>query len=362
MAKRLLIFLLCIFLFAGCNTTIDEASSTSVETSSEETSSTSTEISSEETSSTLTEISSEEASSEDSSSNNTSSKDENSSKPSSNTSSKNTTSSNTDTTTSKKKDVVTAAEVYGNVIAIEDGWKYYPGAESENPNFIGFEAKKTYGLYKSKLDGSERTRLVEGKFRCIIIIDGWLYYKSDSYPDEGGLYRIRTDGTQNTVITFDECQSINFVGDKIFYLTPDKTVNVVNNDGSNRHVVSSAIAANWMIVSENTIYTSDGNTFQQINLDGTGHKISPLSGVNFFIVDGEYFYYSRVKDEMTTYYRSRLDMTETIELVTVKGSSGRKSIFVKDGWFYFVKPEDLNRMYRIKTDGTGKIERTNLVG
>jgi len=47
MAKRLLIFLLCIFLFAGCNTTIDEASSTSVETSSEETSSTPEEITTE---------------------------------------------------------------------------------------------------------------------------------------------------------------------------------------------------------------------------------------------------------------------------------------------------------------------------
>ena len=61
--KRLLVFALCIFLFAGCNTAIDEASSTFVETSSEETSSTSIEISSEETSSAFAETSSKQTSS-----------------------------------------------------------------------------------------------------------------------------------------------------------------------------------------------------------------------------------------------------------------------------------------------------------
>ena len=62
MAKRFLIFVLCIFLFVGCDTT-DQTNSISAESFVEETSSTSVETSSKETSSTPAETSSKETSS-----------------------------------------------------------------------------------------------------------------------------------------------------------------------------------------------------------------------------------------------------------------------------------------------------------
>ncbi len=214
------------------------------------------------------------------------------------------------------------------------------------------------GIYKAKPDGSEKTLILEGQYGYLFVADGWVYYTDGNQVTGGRLHRVRTDGTDNQKLTDDICMSINIVGDMVYYVIDDKNyVYQMKTDGTERQRFSPAITAKTVVVEGNALYTYDGSSFQHINLDGTGYKRYPLEDVEFFTVYGGYVYYTKSKNEITTYYKSNLDMSETIELITVNGPySNMMYTCVVNDWLYFPNGEDRLKMYRVKTDGSEKLE------
>lgn len=61
---------------------------------------------------------------------------------------------------------------------IVKGWIYFDNSQDSN------------GLYKMKLDGSEKTKLTDGYCGQFSIVCDWIYYQNASF------YRIKTDGTE----------------------------------------------------------------------------------------------------------------------------------------------------------------------
>jgi len=72
-------------------------------------------------------------------------------------------------------------------------------------------------IYKMKYDGSERTKLSETKNTKIDanfsmnVAGNWIYFC------ENGLYKMKIDGTEKAIISDDDCEQINVLGDWIYF-------------------------------------------------------------------------------------------------------------------------------------------------
>ena len=79
------------------------------------------------------------------------------------------------------------------------------------------------GIYKVGIDGKNAVKLVEGSYcRNINVADGWIYYIDGRFW--GNIYRIRTDGTEKTVLV-DEGENgrISILGDQVLYRVYDQS-------------------------------------------------------------------------------------------------------------------------------------------
>lgn len=102
---------------------------------------------------------------------------------------------------------------------IKDGWIYY-GEESDKGEIVG--------AYKMKLDGSEKSELVEGNF---VAIDGdWMYYGK-----EDGFFRAKLNGSSEEKLNDEEMFTICEIDDKyIYYIEYSGAAYRINLDGSDK--------------------------------------------------------------------------------------------------------------------------------
>jgi len=118
------------------------------------------------------------------------------------------------------EDVWVDANRGGWVIArdaiISGDWLYY----------ISFENEDEEWLCKIRTDGSDKKIITTvGCAEWFNVFGEWIYYtdcdETDWYESSYYLYKIRTDGSGRTKILEEECQSINVVGDWIYYVSED---------------------------------------------------------------------------------------------------------------------------------------------
>ncbi len=88
-----------------------------------------------------------------------------------------------------------------------DGWVYYIEKEK------AFDSSGV--LYKSREDGSEKTKVCNDEAAHLHVADGWLYYRS--WSDGGAFYKIRPDGRKKTKIMDDFFSELFIDGDWIYY-------------------------------------------------------------------------------------------------------------------------------------------------
>lgn len=96
----------------------------------------------------------------------------------------------------------------GGYAAYNDGYIYYV-------NGIGVGGTSDGKLYRVNSDWTETTKIVDDKAQSINIVGDWIYYinKSDNYK----LYKARKDGTQKMMLSEERCNSIHVKGDWIYY-------------------------------------------------------------------------------------------------------------------------------------------------
>ncbi len=72
---------------------------------------------------------------------------------------------------------------------VKDGWIYYVNTADLDK------------LYKIRVDGTEKVKLNDIESASVNILDDWIYYNADYEPGFGyDLYRIKFDGTENTLL------------------------------------------------------------------------------------------------------------------------------------------------------------------
>ena len=106
------------------------------------------------------------------------------------------------------KDNVSGNTTHCRTLVVEGDWIY-------------FIPDSGYGnLYKMKLDGSERQKLVDKTIDEFVLFENKIYYPFQDYDEEFGfIYSINIDGSDERQVTQIQCaRYLNIVGDRIYYI------------------------------------------------------------------------------------------------------------------------------------------------
>jgi serine/threonine protein kinase len=216
--------------------------------------------------------------------------------------------------------------INGGRIVAQGDWIYY--------SFYGT-------LNKMKPDGSEKTELYPVACSSMVIQDDWIYFCNRS--DNENLYRIRTDGSQITMLDESEsCNNINVVGEWVYCTTWKNGTFKIKTDGSEKIMLPEYIKE--MTVIGDWIYF---NAFSRMKTDGTQEE-------TFFEDDA---YYPNVVDGWV-YYSDEEHIckvrTDGSEYTIVYDGIG-SDLNVYDDWIYFTVWDEGSKasyFYKIRTDGS----------
>jgi surface glycoprotein (TIGR04207 family) len=258
-------------------------------------------------------------------------------------------------------------------------------------------------LYKINVDGSGRMKLADDNAFYINVVGDWVYYNGWD-GESNRLYRVRTNGTGRTALNNVSSWLVNVIGDWIYYMdSSDRTVYRMKTDGTGRTKLIDncevfVIDGDWIYYTLNEF--NDFN-FYKMKTDGSGKQtfeerwitpnyvdngllyvrgpgrfhINSLETQNFTSrrvlftdtpfnanVHNNWIYLSievpsedKRDDTLNLpskgFYRMRNDGSRLTKL------SDDLAIYITivGDWVYYINQDD-QKLYRIKTDGTGRQE------
>ena len=281
----------------------------------------------------------------------------------------------------------------GGEMAYEGDWMYYSLDGS---------------IYKSKLDGSEKTILYtmgnedeEAEIKYINVHGKWVYF-SGKNSETGGLYKIKTDGSKIMRLVSDtDINEVYIIGDKIYYnrvytlscdgdgsdkerictVRPtgeqfnisgdymywtekdesdpiiyrwEYTVCRKKLDGTDEQVVVEDKVSDLLVEDEWMYYYSNSFGVGKARLDGTEQQGLNLLDEYWYVyefnIKGEWIYYTTRRDEeKVSIYKIKTDGTERQKMFTVENEHDIGKIYVLGDWLYFYSDGVIRR---IKNDGT----------
>jgi len=240
-------------------------------------------------------------------------------------------------------------------VAYNEGWVYY--------NDEGREG----GVFKIRLDGSERIRLANTSGWFINVSDDYVYYYN-RYTDPIGIYRAKTDGSGYEMILNTYAEFLTLIDDWLYFTTATRNGGVfrVQTDGSNLQKIVEGqvnvicVDRDWIYLSGPLLSNEEGYwPLYRVKTDGSSLKMICETRVygEELQVHGDYVY--------TVSYRVKKDGSGKAEnYQSAFGLDGvRYSVtrfnFDKD-WFYFWDGYE-EVMYRAKTDGS-RTEKFDSIG
>ncbi|WHH57181.1 DUF5050 domain-containing protein [Petroclostridium sp. X23] len=183
----------------------------------------------------------------------------------------------------------------------------------------------------------------------------WIYYCSDGE----GLYKERIDGTNRVKLSDDWAEFINVAGDWIYYTAysgrrGNSAFYMMKTDGSNRTEINNKAPRYFSIVNS-TYYGIEGDTLRKGELGNTELPIDLGDGnIQYINIIEEWIYYTNTDDENKS-YKMKTDGSKRIRLI----DDSAKYLNVNDGWIYYINESDSNKLYKAQTDGSNKIKLSN---
>lgn len=240
--------------------------------------------------------------------------------------------------------------------ARDDTWVYYVNS---------FEG----GLNRMKLDGTDRQEICADNPFNINISGGWIYY---SNINDYKYYRIRPDGTKREALAEDDMVKFpQIMGEWIYFIRQGWNSESENNDyykniwkmrtdGSELTELCSDFCESFCVCEGKIYFSIDGD---KSNIDGGVYKMD-VSGENmnkisdargsYINIDGDWIYFSNIKDDLCI-YKMKTDGTELQKI----NDEHAEFVNVSDGWIYYSAAESNLNLYRIKIDGTDKEKLNN---
>lgn len=224
-------------------------------------------------------------------------------------------------------------------------------------------------LYKMAFDGVYNKKISEDKAQYINVSQDFIYYSN--YTQGGRLYKSKLDGSQKQLVVDDKAAYITLSGEDIYYSN--------HSDGGKLYKVkkngSDAVLnhGNPAIVDNNSSNSQVGEV-AYINMDGNWiYYINYADGHKPYVINKEGTYRGKLSDEYATslqvygdwvYYCSgngtiskvKKDGTGGVIAIKGKASEINKGFYINvlGEWLYYSNVEDGNKLYKVKTDGSGE--------
>lgn len=233
----------------------------------------------------------------------------------------------------------------GGIIVKQDDWIYYSGLYD--------------GFYKSRIDGSEKTKLTDSVAFYINIVNEWLYYCTmDKNGNPGPTKKIKTDGTGEVDLGDMKASYLNIVGDWIYYKSPsgdpydnwDDPLFRMRYDGTEKSLVFDDKSMNVFIL-DDWIYYSNQNdkpVFTKIRTDGTDKTEIADGGFYWVHVDDNYIYYISWIGGISFLFKMKPDGNDKSKIAEFYSSE----LSISEPWIYYENGSDNKKLYRIRTDGS----------
>ncbi|SHH90990.1 DUF5050 domain-containing protein [Clostridium grantii] len=208
------------------------------------------------------------------------------------------------------------------IIAEKGDWIYYSNV-SDNMR-----------LYKKKKDGSEQAILSERTAYFVNVVGQWVYFYAgfgDKETGEPGIYRVKSDGTQEEIIISEGLdENINHlvvIGQYIYYSSMEFDL----SDGAVEHRVSE----------------QSGDSLYKIKVDGSSkEKILDKTLGKFLIYGDSVYYSSKESNNYNDLYKKSLAGGAATKII-----SGITSEFlIEDKYIYFKDSEGFGNLYRKNID------------
>lgn len=177
--------------------------------------------------------------------------------------------------------------------------------------------------------------------------DGWIYYRNQS--DNGYLYKMKSDGSQNTSLIPDaklqNISGLNVIGGWV-YFSHNGYVYKVRTNGNNLVKITGIYAGNGrLIVTNNNIFVEGSSSIDKYYLDGELINFYTFSGSNYLVVNNLL---------LGIDYNEKLKTYDTNTSKTIYTSNERvSSLNVEGDWIFYINLEDY-RIYKRKLDGSQK--------
>jgi hypothetical protein len=169
------------------------------------------------------------------------------------------------------------------------------GGQCEVDGRVYYQSTDGYKLCSSNSDGSDEKQLNDAESYFINVLNGYIYY-CDATDGNYYIHRMKTDGTEDTVLVESACYNLTATDKGLFYTNYDdgQSVYRAELDGSNPEKIIKDVCY-WLSVYDGKLYyvnASDGYLVYSAELDGTNKSIiTKKSAAYINVVDG-YVYYT----------------------------------------------------------------------
>lgn len=150
---------------------------------------------------------------------------------------------------------------------------------------------------------------------CLFLEDAWIYYSNDT-----GIFKIRTDGTENTRLSDNNASNIIVDGDYHKYILIDsasmddrRVFRILKTDGSSKQRLNNVKTQNLVDFDVGIYYTDDLNNLYKMDFDGGNNTLLARENTKFI---------NYMNFDLTT------------------------------NWIYYANPVKNGDVYKIKSDGT----------
>lgn len=255
----------------------------------------------------------------------------------------------------------TTGNISNNGYAVEDSdnYIYYNNTGDKNQ------------LYKQDPNGVYDKLISEDNAQYLNILGDYIYYSN--YSDKGKLYRIKKDGTVREKFLDDLAAYVTISKDSIYYsnhseggrlysVKADKS-NIITDSKGEAHgrLVSNSIKDEvaFINISGDYIYytnISDRHRPYVINKDGTYKSKLSDEWADSIQIQGDWIYYTTNSGALSKVAKDGRGSVVPIMGQTKQIDKGYH-LNVSGGWIYYSNNKDLGKLYKISTDGTGTTQK-----
>jgi len=234
-----------------------------------------------------------------------------------------------------KSSEIIVPEMFARLCNIIDDWIYYEEYE---------------GLYRVKVDGTNRMKLLDSTIREFKIDNSGIYYlifKSDLTIEGNhtieGYYKVNLDGTNRQILINDLVSDSPFSSevykDYIYYHQGDGLYRV-KNDGTDKKKIINQSIEEFKIIDDHIYYKSQGDLYSAVCDGGEQEKIIEDSGLSFIKYKDNIFYLKYDK-QYSVLYKYNLESKQSEQVQSMK---------FPNTYIILVKEKDNNLLLRCSVD------------